>query len=111
MNFGVAIHSDEAPDRRRLLFSLAGALLVASLGFALIFYSFAWLPYQMLTWLDTLPLAKATHTLQMMTIFARAIALSSGVFTSVILLAITARRQRSKQRQPIKLTWKRVREL
>jgi len=103
MNLGVAIHSDEAPDRKRLLFSLAGALLIASLAFALVFWFFAWLPYQTMAWLDTLPPAKASHILT--------IAISSGLFTSVILLAIVAHKQRSKPAHPIKLTRKRLRDL
>jgi hypothetical protein len=111
MNLGVAIHSDEAPDRKRLLFSLAGALLIASLAFALVFWFFAWLPYQTMAWLDTLPPAKASHILKMISIFTRAIAISSGLFTSVILLAIVAHKQRSKPAHPIKLTRKRLRDL
>jgi hypothetical protein len=104
MNSSVAIPSDEAPDRRRLLFSLAGALLIASPGFALAFVFFGSLPYVTLHWLNTLPSEKAAYTLKMMTFLARSIALFSGVFTSTILLAIVARNQRSKKRHPIKLT-------
>jgi hypothetical protein len=108
MNFGVAIHSDEDPGRRRLFVSLAGALLIASLGFALIFYSFAWLPYHTLTWLDTLPPARATRILRMITLFTRAFALVFGASAAALLLAFVARKQRSKQKHPITLPRKRV---
>jgi heme/copper-type cytochrome/quinol oxidase subunit 2 len=111
MNFGVAIPSDEAPDHRRLLFSLAGAVLIASLGFALVFLLFGSLPYVTLHLLSTQPPAKAAYTLKMMTFFARSIALFSGVFTSTILIAFVARKQRSKKRHPIKLTRKMFTEL
>ena len=103
MNFGVAIHSDEAPDHRRLLLSLAGALLVASLAFALVFLLFGSMPYVTLHWLSTLPRAKDSGILSIMDTLAWSFALSTGVFTSTILLAIVARNQRSKQRLPIKL--------
>ena len=102
MNPGVAIHSDEALDPKRLFLSLAGALLIASLAFALVFYFFTWLPWQTFTWIDTLPPAKAAHTLRMITLFARTFSLFLGAFTSVFLLAIVARKQRSRQRHPIK---------
>jgi hypothetical protein len=104
MNLGVAIHSDEDPDPKQLFLSLAGALLIASLAFALVFCFFAWLPWQTLTWIDTLPPAKATHTLKMMSIFARSFSLFIGAFTSVMLLGIVARKQPSRLRHPIKLT-------
>jgi hypothetical protein len=111
MNPGVAIHPDEAPDPKRLFLSLAGALLIASLAFALVFCFFAWLPWQTLTWIDTLPPAKAAHALKMMTMFARSFSLFTGAFTSVFLLAIVAHKQRSKSAHPIKLTRKRLRVL
>jgi Na+/proline symporter len=45
MRFGVALQSEDAVDRKRLFLSLGGAVLLASLGFVLIFLLFAWLPY------------------------------------------------------------------
>jgi uncharacterized membrane protein len=86
-------------DRTRLLKSLAAAILIASVGFALIFLFFGSLPWFTLHWLSTLPPATATRVLSMMTIFARAFAVFTGVFTSLI-LALLTRRQRSKPRRP-----------
>jgi hypothetical protein len=95
-----AIHE----ERNRFIKSVAGAVLIASLGFALVFCFFAWLPYQTLTWLDTLPPAKATFTLRMTTVFARAFSLFLGVVTPPGILVIVAHKQRSRQRHTIKLT-------
>jgi hypothetical protein len=49
MRLGDALHSEDAVDRNRLLLSLGGAALVASLGFVLIFVLFAWLPRLVIT--------------------------------------------------------------
>jgi hypothetical protein len=86
-------------DRTRLLKSLAAAVLIASVGFALIFLFFGSLPYFTLHWLSTLPPAKATRMLSMMTILARAFTLFTGLFTA-LMVALVARRQRSKPRRP-----------
>jgi hypothetical protein len=101
MYFDDAIHPDEVPDRNRLLFSLVSALLIASFSFALIFLLFGSLPYLTLHWLSTLPPAKASRILSMMDILAWTLVLFSSVFTPAILLAMVARKQRSKHRPPI----------
>jgi hypothetical protein len=49
MRSGVALQPEDTIDRRRLLLSLAGAVLVASLGFVLVFVLFAWLPRLVIT--------------------------------------------------------------
>ena len=87
-------------DRTRLLKSLAAAVLIASVGFALIFLFFGSLPYFTLHWLSTLPPAKATRMLSMMTILARAFSLFTGLFTA-LMLGLVALRQRSKPRRSV----------
>ena len=106
---GQSLKSDDIDDRKRLFFSLAGAFFIASLGFALIFYFFAWLPYETLAWLDTLPQAQAVRILKMTTIFARTFSLFLAVVSPTIILVIVAQKQRSKQRHPIESTWKKIR--
>ena len=49
MRSGVALQPEDTIDRGRLLLSLAGAVLVASLGFVLVFVLFAWLPRLVIT--------------------------------------------------------------
>ena len=66
---------------------------------ALIFLFFGSLPYFTLHWLSTLPPAKATRMLSMMTILARAFSLFTGLFTA-LMFALLAGRQRSKPRRP-----------
>jgi hypothetical protein len=68
-------------DRIRLLKSLAAAVLIASSGFALIYMFFGFLPWFTFHWLSMLPPAKATHFLSMMTIFARAFTVLTGMLT------------------------------
>jgi hypothetical protein len=87
-------------DRTRLLKSLAAAILITSAGFALIFLFFGSLPWFTLHCMSTLPLAKATRVLSMMTILARAFALFTGLFTA-LMLGLVALRQRSKPRRSV----------
>jgi hypothetical protein len=43
METGVAMHSAEVVDRKRLILSLAGAVAISVVGFGLILLLFAWL--------------------------------------------------------------------
>jgi hypothetical protein len=55
METGETVQSAEFGDRKRLIFSLAGAVLIASADFAVVFFLFAWLPYRAFTRPETLP--------------------------------------------------------
>jgi hypothetical protein len=86
-------------DRSRLLKSVSAAVLIASVGFVLIFILFAWLPWQTLNWLATLPPKRVTPILSMMDILARTVAVLSALFVS-LMPALLAWRRRSKPRPP-----------
>jgi hypothetical protein len=58
MAIGEALHAAEVPDHKSLALSLAGAVLVSSTGFALIFALFSWVPYHGMFWVAKLPPAK-----------------------------------------------------
>lgn len=90
--------------RTRLLKSvtaavLTAAILIASVGFALVLLFSGSLPYFTLYWLSTLPPAKAAHILSMAKILARDFALLVGPFTAVMLVLVVWW-QRSKSRRP-----------
>lgn len=99
MNPGIPIRADNALHRKTIFYIVAAAFLIASLGFTVVFFFFAWLPYSALTWMDTLPPAEATHKLNMIAIFARTFTLFLVVFTGAILPTIVARKRRSNKQQ------------
>jgi hypothetical protein len=87
-------------DRIRLIKSVSAAVLIASVGFAVIFLFFGSLPYFTLHWLNTLPPARATRILSVMGILARVFAVLTGLISSLMLVPL-ARQQRSKSKRPI----------
>ncbi len=87
-------------DRTRLFKSLSAAVLIASVGFAVIFLFFGSLPYFTLHWLNTLPPARATRMLSVMGILARVFAVLTGLFSS-LMLAFLTRRKHSKPKHPV----------
>jgi hypothetical protein len=50
METGVAMHSAEVVDRKRLILSLAGAVAISVVGFGLILLLFAWLSSLAMMW-------------------------------------------------------------
>jgi hypothetical protein len=78
-------------DRSRFITSFSAALLISSAGFALIFLFFGSLEWFTFHWLSTLPPAKASRMLSMMSIFARAFTVFLGVITSLICALVASR--------------------
>ncbi|MGA9670455.1 MAG: hypothetical protein WBQ94_14675 [Terracidiphilus sp.] len=91
------LRSDD--DRARFFKSVSAAVLIASVGFGLTFLLFAWLPWQTLNWLGTLPPKQVTPILSVMSILARAVAVLAGLFAS-LMPALLTRRRGSKPRHP-----------
>jgi hypothetical protein len=64
MRFGSPLDPDEVADRIRLFLSIAGAVFIASCGFASIFLFVGYLPTLVFTWADHHPQAVgALHSL------------------------------------------------
>jgi hypothetical protein len=64
MRFGPPLDPDQVADRKQLFLSIAGAVVIASCGFACIFLLVAYLPTLVFTWADRHPLAVgALHSL------------------------------------------------
>lgn len=54
MSVADRLNSDRNAERRRVLYALAVAVLLASAGFAAVFVIAAWLPYGVVAWFSNL---------------------------------------------------------